>query len=216
MARRGLLVVVTAIALGAAAAQTSSADVRRGRQARRPYIVEIGYPYAISARRLDYEIAHLSELQGYVQSFGYPNYAEIQEISPEWPWEPYEVRLYYLRSNLEADFSPVMLSPALPDFGVLKFRGDITPEKRHEIELVLQSRRQAAPPRPVRISPPASAEESSRRESMEAAVGRIEAAAERATQAAERAVSNSDAAVRAADRTVNLVDKMQEDSSTRH
>jgi hypothetical protein len=213
MARKGLLILATIILLGAVAAGsgTASADVRRERLARRPYITEVGYPYAINARRLQYEIAHLTELQEYIQDYGYPDYAEIQEVSPDWPWVPYEVRLYYLRSNLEAAFGPVLLSPAMPNLGVLKFRGDITPEKRHEIDLVLQSREKPAVPAPVRVSPAAnSAATQPAADPIEAAVGRIEVAAERAAQAADSAVAASEAAVRAADRTVNLVYKMQE------
>lgn len=214
--KTGLLIVATMILVGATGIRPSSADVRRERTARRPYIVEVGYPYAINARRLDFEIAHLNELQDFVRDFGFPDYAEIQEISPEWPWVPYEVRLYYLGSNLEADFGPVTLNPDLPNFGMLKFRGDMTPEKRHEIELVLQSRHKPAPPAAVRVSPPPGAEaERSPRDAIAAAVERIEAAAARAEEAAERAVTESDAAVRAADRTVNVVNKMQEEAGGR-
>lgn len=213
MANKGMIILATMILLGAAASGTASADVRRERPARRPYITEVGYPYAINARRLQYEIAHLSELHGYVQDYGYPDYAEIQEISPDWPWVQYEVRLYYLRFNLEADFGAVLISSAMPDFGVLKFRGDITPEKRHEIELVLRSREKPAMPAPVRLSPPAAA--AMQPDPIEASVARIEAAAERAAQAAESAVAQSAAAVRAADRTVNVVNKMEGDAGKR-
>lgn len=209
MTRKGLLILATVILLGSAQSGAASADVRRVRPARRPYIIEVGYPYAINARRLQYEITHLSELRGYIEDYGYPDYAEIQEISPEWPWVPYEVRLYYLQPNLEADFSPVALSPAMPNFGLLKFRGEIAPHKRHEIELVLQARRKSTVPALANVSPLSPG-------LTEALVGRIEAAAERATRAADRATADSAAAVRAADRATNIVEKMQGSARKRH
>jgi hypothetical protein len=216
MTQKGLLVLTTVILLSALHSGAAFGDVRRERTARRPYIVEIGQPYAINAQRLQYEIDHISELNEYVANYGYPDYAEIQETSPEWPWEAYETRLYYLQRNLETDFSPIFLSPAAPNFGVLKFRGDITPEKRHEIELILQAREKpavpppvAAVPPPVAAAPPAVAAQPPTDHGLtEALVARIEAAAERAAQAADRATAESEAAVRAADRTTNIVETM--------
>jgi hypothetical protein len=210
MTRTGVYVVATALLLFLAAeAGAAIGEVRRERSERRPHIVEVGQPYTIGVQRLQYEIDRISALRGYVDDYGYPDYAEIQEISPEWPWEPYEVRLYYMQRNLEVDFSPVFVSEALPDFGMLKFSGDITPEKRHEIEVVLQAREAPPPPPPaeaqaVQPPPPTSAGGLT-----EALVARIEAAAERAAQAADRAAQDSEAATRAAERTVSVVEKME-------
>ena len=216
MTQKGLLVLTTVVLLSVLHSGAAFGDVRRERTARRPYIVEIGQPYAINAHRLQYEIDHISELNEYVAKYGYPDYAEIQETSPEWPWEAYETRLYYLQRNLETDFSPVLLSPAAPNFGVLKFRGDITPEKRHEIELILQAREKPAVPPPVAAAPPAVAAQPPTDHGLtEALVARIEAAAERAAQAADRATAESEAAVRAADRTTNIVEKMEPRAAAR-
>lgn len=216
MTQKGLLVLTTVVLLSVLHSGAAFGDVRRERTARRPYIVEIGQPYAINAHRLQYEIDHISQLNEYVAKYGYPDYAEIQETSPEWPWEAYETRLYYLQRNLETDFSPVLLSPAAPNFGVLKFRGDITPEKRHEIELILQAREKPAVPPPVAAAPPAVAAQPPTDHGLtEALVARIEAAAERAAQAADRATAESEAAVRAADRTTNIVETMEPRAAAR-
>lgn len=216
MTQKGLLVLTTVVLLSVLHSGAAFGDVRRERTARRPYIVEIGQPYAINAHRLQYEIDHISQLNEYVAKYGYPDYAEIQETSPEWPWEAYETRLYYLQRNLETDFSPVLLSPAAPNFGVLKFRGDITPEKRHEIELILQPREKPAVPPPVAAAPPAVAAQPPTDHGLtEALVARIEAAAERAAQAADRATAESEAAVRAADRTTNIVETMEPRAAAR-
>jgi hypothetical protein len=216
MTRIGVSVVTTALLLLAASAGTAFGvygDVRLEQTERRPYIVEIGQPYEIGIQRLQEEINHISALSTYVRDYGYPDYSEIQEIRPEWPWEPYEVRLYYMRRNLEVDFGPVILSEAAPNFGALKFLGDITPEKRHEIEVVLQAR-EAPPAPPVAMAPavePAPPPPPPSEGGLtEALVARIEAAAERAAQAADRAAQDSEAAARAAERTVNIVAKIEQ------
>lgn len=205
--KRELGVLTAAIALIVVASGAAFSDVRRERPPRRPYIVEIGQPYAINTQALQQEVVHISELRSYISRLGYPDYAEIQEITPEWPWVPYEVRLYYLDRNLEAAFGGVVLSPAAPNFGVMKFHDAMTPEKRHEIELVLQARATPAPPRPLAATLRGEAQQPAA-ERMEALVSRVEAAAERAAQAADRAAVESEAAVRAADRTVATVQKM--------
>jgi hypothetical protein len=223
MTRTGVPVVATALLLLAANAGAASGDVRRERTERRPYIVEIDQPYVIGAQRLQQEVNHISALKTYVRDYGYPDYTEIQDILPEWPWATYEVRLYYMRRNLEVDFGPVILSEATPNFGVLKFRGDITPEKRHEIEVVLQAREAPpAPPVAAAVEPVAAAAEPvpppappSEGGLTEALVARIEAAAERAAQAADRAAQDSEAAARAAERTVNIVDNMEREGAAR-
>lgn len=175
----------------------------------RPYIVEVGEPYAITSTRLDREAARNSALEEQLTDYGYPEYVEIQEITPQWPWETYELRLYYLQRNVETDFGHVIVSPAMPNFGLLKYQAEITPEKRHQIEVILAAR-QSPPIQPVIASapPPAAAATTSEGGSLEDAVARIEAAAARAEEAANRAVEQSEAAVRAADRTNNMVEKM--------
>jgi hypothetical protein len=216
MTRTGVCLLATALLLLTTEAGAAIGEVRRERPARRPYIVEVGQPYAIGVQKLQYEVDHISALKVYVEEYGYPDYAEIQEIVPEWPWEPYEARLYYMERNLEVDFGPVVVSEATPNLGMLKFSGDITAEKRHEIEVVLQAREAPPPPPPPAeaqaVQPPPPTTGGGLTESL---VARIEAAAERAAQAADRAAEDSEAATRAAERTVNIVEKMQRETGAK-
>lgn len=218
MKQKGLVVFAALTLLTITLPATSRGDVRRETTERRPYIVEIGIPYSISMQTLEHEARNNTELAEYLSNFGYPDYAEIQEIAPDWPWEDHEVRVYYLSSNLELDFGHVILSEAIPNLGVCRFLGRIPMSKRHEIEVILAAR--AAPPvapsvvevppsgAAVPAAPPAAEPQAAG--SMEALVARIEAAADRAAQAADRAAEQSDAAVRAADRTVSLVEMMEQ------
>ena len=219
MSDRHLVVLATVALLGTIVPRQAPADVRHETTERRPYIVEIGQPYSITMRAVQREAANITGLREYITEYGYPDYAEVQEIEPEWPWESYEVRLYYLRRNLETDFGHVFISSAMPTFGVLKFQGDITAEKRHEIDVVLQARQTAPQPAPappaVADLPPAPPQEHDGGILSEAVVARIEAAAERATIAADRAAEQSEAAAKAADRTVSIVEKMVETAAPR-
>ena len=212
MTQMRFLVLATTTVLAMVIPASARADVRRERSERRPYIVELGDPYSIDTETLQHEADYMSELSDYVSTYGYPDYAEVQEIAPDWPWDPYEVRLYYLRRNLETDFGHVIMSAALTDLGVLKFQGDIPSEKRQRIEMALQAH----------PSPPAATESTAASRPTAPVAGglsatlvaRLEAAAERAAQAAERAEAESDAAARAADRAVRIVDKMEQPRRT--
>lgn len=204
MIERGFWVLIAAAVLASALPANAVGDVRREAPARRPYIVEIGEPYAIGTETLQGEADKLSELKEYLRDYGFPDYAEIQEIEPQWPWASHEVRAYYLRRNLEVDFGHVILSTAMPNLGVMVFLGQIPPDKAHQIEVILQARQAPAVAPAVAAGPPANTGGLS-----EALVARIEAAAERAAQAAERAVSESDAAVSAAERTESIVNQLE-------
>lgn len=216
MTKKTSAVLAVLIALILAVPLIARADVRRETTEERPYIVEIGQPYEISMATLRHDARNISELGDYLADYGRPDYAEIQEIAPQWPWEAYEVRVYYLARDVEADFGHVIMSPAAPHLGMRKFAGPIPPDKRHQIEVLLQVR-QAPPPAPAVAtapSPPApsgsvAAEQPPTGGLTEALVARIEAAAERAAQAADHAAEQSEAAVRAADRTVSIVEKME-------
>jgi len=205
-------------------------DVRRETPPNRPYIVEVGEPSEITMPAVEREATrNISDLRESLNVYGLPDYAETQEIEPEWPWQAYEVRLYYLRRNLEADFGHVYLSPAMANFGVLKSRGEIPPAKKHLIEVILEARQTPPPAPPPMVGdaaesaapsapaapPPAPAEQSSGGGLTEALVARIEAAAERAALAADHAAESSEAAMRAADRTVSLVEKMERSGGPR-
>lgn len=213
-----VLAVLTTVIL--AVPLIARGEVRRVISEDRPNIIEIGQPHEISMAALRREARLISELGDYLGTYGRPDYAETQEVAPQWPWESYEVRLYYLDRDIEADFGHVFVSPAAPYFGMRKYAGPIPQDKRHQIEVILQVR-QTPPPAPVvaaapppPLPAPAVAEQPPSGGLTEALVARIEAAAERAAQAADHAAEQSEAAVRAADRTVNLVEKMEQSAAT--
>jgi hypothetical protein len=225
MTHNRLFVLATVGLLIGTAWGPSVADVRRERTERRPTITEVGEPYSISMATVQREAAKISDLRDFLVRNGYPDYAEVQEVAPAWPWESYEVRLYYMAWNLEVDFGHVLFSDALADLGVQKFWGEITPEKRHEIDVILQARQAppappaveappAMPPAPAPVEPEAQAPLPSS-QSLEVLVERLEAAAERASRAADSAVEQSEAAVRAADRTVSIVEQLEEGTRRR-
>src|SRR5262245_8407366 len=93
MACRKLVVLSAAMLMTVTVAGGAFGDVRREKTERRPYIVEIGDPYAISLNTLYREARGISELRENLALYGDPDYAEIQEIQPDEPWETYEVRL---------------------------------------------------------------------------------------------------------------------------
>jgi hypothetical protein len=209
----------TAALLGAALSlflvAATFADVRREVPARRPYITEIGEPYAIDKARLKREAARIDALAESLAELGDPDYAEIQEIRPEWPWDSYEVRIYYLRPNLELDFGRARtLDAAYPNLGIVKFQGGIPVSKRVEIESRLAPAAEPAPPpaQPAEAVPAPPAVSEPRRPSLEELAARVEAAAERAAIAAEQAVERSQAAERAAERTTNVVDRLLQET----
>ncbi|MFQ5666542.1 MAG: hypothetical protein ACE5I7_08925 [Candidatus Binatia bacterium] len=211
MLRAGLLILTVATLFAAGVSGAAFGDVRRQTTVRRPDIVEVGQPFSISPATLHRETHKIRALSEYVHLYGLPDYAEVQEIEPEWPWESFEVRLYYMQRNLETDFGHVFVSSAMPNFGVLKFRGDIPPDKRHQIDVILAARH-GQPPSPPAEAPVVAAAQQEDAGGIigEALVARLEAAAERAAQAADRAAEQSEAAVRAADRTVRIVEKMEQ------
>lgn len=153
MTHRRLFVVASVVLLSTATGRRSIGEVRRERTEQRPTVTEIGEPYSISMATLQREAEKISDLRDFIIRSGYPDYAEVQEVSPQWPWESYEVRLYYMHWNLEVDFGHVLFSTALADLGVEKFHGEIAPEKRHEIDVILQARQ--TPPAPPAAEVPA-------------------------------------------------------------
>jgi hypothetical protein len=155
------IVLATVILSTGAVMRPASAEVRREKTERRPYITEIGEPQSIGTAALQREAEKTNDMRDFFLRHGYPDYAEVQEIVPEWPWESYEVRTYYMHWNLEVTFGRVPFSEAMPDLGVLKFQSEIPPEKRHAIEVILEARvAPAAPPAPdaVPAAPPPTSE----------------------------------------------------------
>ena len=199
MNRAGRLIVSIGLLSLACGTPAVADEVRRVRSERRPYITEIGAPYEIDAAQLQHESRRISDLAVYLTAYGQPDYAEVQPIRPQWPWDAYEVRVYYLDRDVEVALGHVFLSPAYKDFGVLKFQGTIEPAKRYQIERALQARatqgaRGAALPYAAG--------------SIDEVVMRAEAAAERAARAAERAEAESRRAALAAERQSSIIEKM--------
>lgn len=210
----GLLATIAV--LSGVVASPVQGDVHRRITDRRPFIVDVGEPMSITTATLQREARRIHQLDEYMGLYGVPDYAEVQEVEPQWPWEAQEVRVYYLQRNLEMDFGHVFLSSAMPNYGAVKFQGEITPDKRHQIEIILQAREappappvvEPAPPVPPEVVP--AAEQPAAGGLTEALVARIEAAAERAARAADQAAADSEAATRAADRTTQIIEKMGE------
>lgn len=92
----------------------------------RPEVIEIGEPAQIDREMLTVEIKRNNELREWVQKYGWPDYAEVQEVTVQEPLAAYEVRLYYLRRNQQLAFSRVHVSPALSDYGVRVYDGPIS------------------------------------------------------------------------------------------
>jgi hypothetical protein len=215
MRKTNRLLIGSAVLASMLTAPVVHGDVRRTTPERRPYITELGEPYGISFNTLDSEARKNSDMRAYLTRYGWPDYAEIQEIIPEWPWESYEVRMFYLHRNLEVDFSHVVVSRALTDYGLLRYQGSIPSMKRHEIEVILEARNAPPPPPPPAVVQPQDepssepAPQTSGDGLSEEMVRRIETAVDRAVRAADVAAEQSARAASAAERTVDLVDKME-------
>src|SRR5438445_13845278 len=91
MTSRRLVILPAALLMMLSTAGSTLGDVRRNTSERRPYIVEVGEPHAISRAALRREASHISQLAEHLALYGYPDYAEIQEVRPDWPWESSEV-----------------------------------------------------------------------------------------------------------------------------
>src|SRR5512143_860144 len=100
MNRAARLLSVLGLSSLACAAPAMADGVRRVTPERRPYITEIGAPFEIDAAQLERESGRISDLAVYLAAYGQPDYAEVQAIRPQWPWEAYEVRAYYLDSDV--------------------------------------------------------------------------------------------------------------------
>ncbi|HVN88142.1 MAG TPA: hypothetical protein VMW17_25140 [Candidatus Binatia bacterium] len=186
-------------------------DVRRETPPNRPYIIEVGEPQTLGPRALRKEAKLNSDLRAYLHFYGMPDYAEIQEIEPNVPWDAYEVRLYYLRRDREIAFGRAFISPVVTDLGVIKYQGKLDPATRDRIVAMVTPPPSTAGEEPanVDIKPVAvTAAAAPQADEIEMMVRRIEAAAERASVAADTAAAASDAANASADRTVNILGKL--------
>ncbi|MBI4516910.1 MAG: hypothetical protein HY699_13955 [Deltaproteobacteria bacterium] len=208
--------LVVTVALLAAPTVTGALgpELRRVTPPNRPYIVELGEPRPMSSQGLDRERKLNSDLNLYLEYYGWPDYVEVQDIAPQDPWAAYEVRLYYLQREIEMAFGRAFIAPTITDFGVIKYQGHIEPGTRDRIvALVAPPRAEFDEPEPVEFKPVAAAAPApapAPPSDIEALIARVEAAAERASLAAERAAAASDAATVAADRAANIFAKISE------
>jgi len=114
-------VVILFVLCGQAAAQPRPVPGR-------PDIYEIGDPFPISRPTLASEMRRNDDLRLYISEYGWPDYAEVQEVLPLWPWADYEVRLYYLDRDLALAYGRYFIAPAFQSFGSRKSTGHIPPE----------------------------------------------------------------------------------------
>jgi hypothetical protein len=121
MLRRIALIALAGISLGAVG--TAGAQSRPAVD--RPEIQEVGDPILINRQVLKLEMKRNTDLRDWVHLYGLPDYAEVQQITIDPPWAPYEVRLYYIDGNAYLAFSRVNVAPNLYNYGVRKYIGPI-------------------------------------------------------------------------------------------
>lgn len=124
---RTLLAVAVVVAVGWS---VPPAEAQLRRSAVRPDIVEIGPPISIDRETLQKEARRNQALAEHLRLYGYPDYAEVQEIDVQEPFATYEVRIYYLRRNQQLAFGRVHVSPEFTRFGMVKYDGPIDPVTR--------------------------------------------------------------------------------------
>jgi len=197
----GLLIVGLACTSGAAAADVHPALGR-------PELLEVGNPMLISRETLAREMERNWELRTYVNLYGWPEYAEVQETVVNEPVVPYEVRLYYLRRNQQATFSRVNVQAWIRDFGIRRYMGTI-PEETVARLLTAEGEINAPKvPEPEAVVEPAPPKAAGPQDDVSAALLRMEAAADRAALAAELAERASAAADTSAARANAVLDKL--------
>jgi hypothetical protein len=126
MAGRFGVVVISFLAAVAGFQARAAGELRPSVE--RPDVFEIGDPVLISRATLEREMRLNSSLREHIDLYGWPDYAEVQEVQVEEPFASYEVRIYYLRRNRYLAYGRVVVAPSVQDFGVRKFEGPIRPE----------------------------------------------------------------------------------------
>ncbi|MGH7790524.1 MAG: hypothetical protein ACRERC_26925 [Candidatus Binatia bacterium] len=123
MLRRIALVTLAVVSLGLVG--TAGAQTQTRPAVDRPEIQDVGDAMLINRQVLRLEMKRNSDLRDWVRLYGLPDYAEVQQITIDPPWAPYEVRLYYIDGNAYIAFSRVNVAPNLYDYGVRKYIGPI-------------------------------------------------------------------------------------------
>lgn len=159
----------------------------------RPYIVEVGPARAIGIDRFEEEMQLNSDLRSWVRSYGYPDVAEIQPVTPQYGWAPYEIRAFYLARNQEIAFGRIAFFPTtggstmVQGLGLVKYEGDMQRADRQRVEMM------------PRLCAGGGGN----------SLDRILAAADRATRAAEIAERESLSAVASAERAEAAVGRLE-------
>lgn len=199
----------------------------------RPDVFEVGEPMLISRETLKKEMGRNTDMAAYIKTYGWPDLAEVQEVTVDPPLAAYEVRLYYVRRDHMLAFSPVHVSAALEDFGLRKYDGPIPPQTLARLIAAAPPSAPAPavvppPPPAARVAPepapvaepvaerqeavaaepqPVAEEVGSAGETdeLEARLSQMEAAADRAVTAADDAERSGLAAQASADRAASVV-----------
>lgn len=143
---------VTALAAlvgGLVSAGAATADLRPS--VHRPALVEVGDPTMVDRSALRKEMERISDLKDHVARHGWPDYAEVQPVVAEDPFDEYEVRIYYILRQREFDFSHVDAAPWVKDFGIKRYEGPIPTET---LGRLLTANPLSAPPIIERETPP--------------------------------------------------------------
>lgn len=126
----------------------------------RPGIVDLDEPMLIDRDALRREMRLNADLSHYIDLYGWPDYAEIQEVELQEPFAPYEVRLYYLKQNHYLAYGRVYIAPSVDNFGMRKYEGPIPPATLNRLlTATLEKARQEAAARDAAMAPPAEAVE---------------------------------------------------------
>lgn len=143
--------------------------------------IPIGPPVALGPRALAVEMERNPELAAFIERRGYPDWVERVEVDSAPPLDSYEVRVFYLRFDMEIAFTRASIL-GQANAGVRKFDRPIAPVMRERIEGYYL---------------------------MHDPARRAEIAAERAAAAAMRAELGAARAVDAADRTTQVAEEME-------
>jgi hypothetical protein len=147
-------VAVLALVVAVGGSAVTSAQLRPA--ANRADVIEVGEPIIISRDVLKLEMQRNIELREYVELYGWPEYAEVQEVQVQEPFAPYEVRLYYLRRDQYLAFGRVHVAPSVYDYGVVKYEGAISEADLNRLLTAQPTAAQAAeaPSEPPSQPPP--------------------------------------------------------------
>ena len=126
MVKRSGSIVLVALFSGLVSGRTALAELHTS--VHRPSLVEVGEPTMVDRSALRKEMEHMSDLKLHISRHGWPDYAEVQPVVSEEPFADYEVRVYYLSRQYEADFANVDAAPWLRDFGIKRYEGPIPTE----------------------------------------------------------------------------------------